>query len=323
MSNFKDIARNKQARYFETNHNIKEFATVKRKPRGYEKPAEFYIECLLKWEDAKDGIIFYMEYRNQILEEIKRLKHEGLYTPSGMMMTHTLRSEHMPWNIFYPMSLTSDSKEMAKCLFNEIIRKTSSSALIDKIISIKIEYAPSNRDNYLGDGTSFDTYVEYVADDGQLGAIGIEVKYTEESYRPGDKERKEAILEHKKHLYWKVMKNSHYFVPEADNGNDGANWSPLVKDDLRQIWRNHLLGASMVQNRDIAHFLSMHLYPSGNTHFHGETGACSKYKKWLSEDGQKTWIAVTFEELFQLIRNYFPKKEHQDWVRYLESRYTY
>lgn len=32
---FKDIARKKQARYFEDNHNIKEFATIKRKPKGY------------------------------------------------------------------------------------------------------------------------------------------------------------------------------------------------------------------------------------------------------------------------------------------------
>lgn len=321
---FRDIARIKQARYFETNHNIKEFATVTRKPRGYVKPAEFYIECLLKWEDAKDGVIFYKQYRRQILHEIEHLKHERLYAPSGMMMTHTLRSEHIPWNLFYPMTLTSESKEMAKGLFNEILKKaSSSSSLIDEIVSIKIEYAPENRENYLGDGTSFDTYVEYLAEDGQLGGIGIEVKYTEEGYRPGDKERKEAILEHKNHLYWKVMKESNYYVPEADNGNDGADWSPLVKDDLRQIWRNHLLGAAMLQNKDIAHFLSMHLYPSGNTHFHGKTGACSKYTKWLSEDGQKTWIAVTFEELFQLIRNYFPKKEHQYWVSYLESRYIY
>ena len=321
---FKDIARKKQARYFEDNHNIKEFATIKRKPKGYKEPVDFRIDCLLKWVDAKSGIIFYEKYRDQILQEIQRLKQAGLYSHSGMMMTHTLRSEHIPWNIFYPMSMTDESKEHAKMIFNEIIRKASASKpLIDKITNIKIEYAPTDRDNYLGDGTSFDTYIEYIAEDGQMGGIGIEVKYTEEGYRPGDKEKKESILEHKKHLYWKVMKESNYFTPEADNGNDGADWSPLVKNDLRQIWRNHLLGASMVQKGDITNFLSMHLYPSGNTHFHGENGACAKYMRYLSADGKETWIAVTFEELFQLIRNTFNDKEHQDWVNYLESRYTY
>ena len=75
---FKDIARNKQARYFEDNHNIKEFATIKRKPKGYKEPVDFRIDCLLKWVDAKSGIIFYEKYRDQILQEIQRLKQAGL-----------------------------------------------------------------------------------------------------------------------------------------------------------------------------------------------------------------------------------------------------
>ena len=65
--------------------------------------------------------------------------------------------------------MTDESKEHAKMIFNEIIRKASASKpLIDKITNIKIEYAPTDRDNYLGDGTSFDTYIEYIAEDGQM-----------------------------------------------------------------------------------------------------------------------------------------------------------
>ena len=90
MSNsFKDIARNKQARYFENNHGVKEYSTIKRKPRGYTEPIDFYVEALLKWDDAKDGIIFYEGYRKQILNEIFRLRKAGIYTPSGMMMRHS------------------------------------------------------------------------------------------------------------------------------------------------------------------------------------------------------------------------------------------
>lgn len=97
---FKTIARNKQARYFERNYGIKEYSTIKRKPRGYTESIDYYVEALLKWNDAKDGIIFYEGYRKQILNEIFRLRKIGVYTPSGMMMRHTLRSEHIPWNIF-------------------------------------------------------------------------------------------------------------------------------------------------------------------------------------------------------------------------------
>lgn len=321
---FKEIARNKQARYFEKNHKIKEFDSVKRKPRGYSEPVFYYIPGLLKWKDAKDGKIFYKGYRDSILKEIEDLKDKGLYAHSGMMMSHTLRSEHIPWNVFYPMSMTEESKENARDVFNSIIQKVSPElSKIAKITAIKIEFAPEPKVDYLGDGTSFDTYIEYVAEDGLEGGIGIEVKYTEEGYRPSEKEKTEAILEHKKHLYWDVMKYSHYYIPDAENGQDGADWSPLVSNDLRQIWRNHLLGASMVRKGDISHFLSLHLYPSGNTHFYGENGAVAEYKKYLSDNGKKTWTAVTFEELFQLIRDNFKSQEHQVWVSYLESRYFF
>ena len=56
--NFKDIARRKQADYFEKHYGITEFATVKRKPRNRTAPIDFYVQALLKWEDAKDGKIF-------------------------------------------------------------------------------------------------------------------------------------------------------------------------------------------------------------------------------------------------------------------------
>ena len=57
--NFKDIARRKQADYFENHYGITEFATVKRKPRGRTETVDFYVPALLKWEDAKDGKIFH------------------------------------------------------------------------------------------------------------------------------------------------------------------------------------------------------------------------------------------------------------------------
>ena len=82
----------------------------------------------------------------------------------------------------------------------------------------------------------------------------------------------------------------------------------------------------MVQHHDITHFLSLHLYPQGNTHFHGDgehEGAVSDYKRWLSEEGQQTWTAVTFEELFQLIQDCFPGHKDKLWINYLKERYLF
>ena len=336
---FKEIARKKQARFFEYNYGIREFATEKRKPRGYAEPIDIYVEALLKWQDAIDGKIFFEGFRGQIMDEIKTLKRKGIYAPSSMMMRHTLRSEHIPWNVFFPMSLDDEKRRHAKDLFNTIIDKVAADLpKIREIVDIKIEYAPKDENAtrapftrcYLNDRTSFDTYIEYIAEDGTKGGIGIEVKYTEEGYQPGGAEKKSAITEHEKpeHRYWDVMKKSGYYIPEAfipDNKHPDL-WSPLVSNSLRQIWRNHLLGAAMVQHQDIKHFLSLHLYPAGNLHFHGDTkriGAVREYEHWLSGKGRKTWTAVTFEELFDLMRECYKEQDYQKWITYLQDRYLF
>ena len=336
---FKNAARNKQARYFMENHGVKEFATVKRKPKDHDEAKEIYVEALLKWDDAKDGIIFYDGYRQQILNAIRILRAFGLYSPSGIMMRHTLRSEHIPWNIFFPMSLSDDMKSHAVDVFNTIIGQVSAELpKIKEITSIKIEFAPKDEQAteapftkcYLNDRTSFDTYIEYVAEDGENGGIGIEVKYTEVGYQPGDTEKKAAITHYKnpKYRYLEVMKKSAYYIPAAfmhDEKHPNLR-SPLVSNELRQVWRNHLLGASMVQHKDINHFLSLHLYPEGNVHFHSDdkhTGAVEYYQRWLGPEGKKSWMAITFEELFKLMEKNYTDQDGRDWVNYLKERYLF
>ena len=321
---FKDIANEKQARYFVDKFGIKEFDTIRRKPTGYPEAKDFLVEALLKWEDAKDGKIFYEGYRQQILDEIKQRKEAGSYAPSGMMMRHALRSEHMPWNIFFPMSLSEDKKNHAKDLFNSILTKVSlNGPKIKEITGINIDYAPKKDDK-----STFDVYVEYVAEDGAKGGIGITVKYTEKGVQPSDKEKDELITNYKHSPFYAVMKESAYFIPKAFRREKTGlrAWSPLVRNELRQIWRNHLLGASMVQNEDIKHFLSLLVYPKGNTHFQGDkthNGAVRNYKQWLTPEGLKTWQAITFEDLFLLIQKNFTDPDGSAWVNYLKERYLF
>lgn len=241
--NFKDIAREKQALYFEKNYGIRGFATVIRTLRGYAEGKEIPVRALLKWEDAKDGKIFYEGYRKQILDEIYRLRKAGIYKPSGMMMRHTLCSEHIPWNVFFPMSISEGNKNHAKDIFNTIIEKLSLELpIIKEIKDIKIEYAPRDEQatkeptkSYLNDRTSFDAYIEYIAEDEKRGGIGIEVKYTEEGYSPGDKEKKAAITDYKEYRYFDVMNKSGYYIPAAFMPDEKHPdlWSPLVCNELR------------------------------------------------------------------------------------------
>ena len=90
--------------------------------------------------------------------------HEGL-------MGNMLRSEHIPWNVFYPMNL---DKQATLTLLKEILKTDE----IDKVTDIRIEWAPE-KEEALDDNTSFDTYIEYIYNGKECG-VGIEVKYTEE-----------------------------------------------------------------------------------------------------------------------------------------------
>ena len=52
-------------------------------------------------------------------------------------------------------------------------------------------------------------------------------------------------------------------------------------------------------------------------------GAVKYYQSWLSPEGQKTWKAITFEELFHLIQENFTDSQGNDWANYLKERYLF
>ena len=224
-----------------------------------------------------------------------------------MLFSNMLRSEHIPYNIFTPME---EDLNAATTLFNEIIDGS-----ISKISHIRIEFAGNadGRSEYLNDGTSFDTFIEYISSDGSIGGIGIEVKYTENGYPIGVKERED--IENINGLYYQMTKDSHWYIPTL-------NILSFIKaNHLRQIWRNHILGYSMLRRGDIQHFHHIHLYPVGNKHFHER--AIPEYKTLLTESGKVSFIALTYESLFDMIGKIFVSEKQQDWLKYLRKRYLW
>ena len=182
---------------------------------------DFYDEknpqVILSPNAAKQGLIFCDTYRELIKSKVK--------SKSSMLFSNMLRSEHIPYNIFTPME---EDLNAATTLFNEIIGGSISK------ISHRIEFAGNadDRSEYLNDGTSFDTFIEYISSDGSIGGIGIEVKYTENGYPIGVKERKD--IENTNGLYYQMTKDSHWYIPTL-------NILSFIKaNHLRQIWRNHI-----------------------------------------------------------------------------------
>ena len=215
-----------------------------------------------------------------------------------------LRSEHIPFNFFGP--LVSD---------RELARQVIGSAFGIKCsgdIQFKFEYAPEPKGNYLDDATAFDVFVKCTGQSGETIGLGIEVKYTEQSYPIGKKES--VKVRELQSPYSLVTRESGCFTADVLN-KLGAEDNELAKDKLRQIWRNHLLGLAIVRNKDLSRFYSITLFPSGNHHF---IEAIPAYKGRLvpaASDGVK---ACTYEDFITAIDG---DGAVQEWKEFLKVRY--
>jgi hypothetical protein len=211
--------------------------------------------------------------------------------------SNLLRSEHIPFNCFAP--LISDQSTTLKILHEAF--KIS----LSRIDDFQIEFAPSPKGEYLNDDTSFDTYISGSSQDGRTIGIGIEVKYTERGYSIGEREKQS--LGNPDSPYWTVADKSGVFTDPRDK--------TVTKNALRQVWRNHLLGLSMIQHPDVDEFYSVTLFPEGNRHFHE---VLPKYRELLKPDQRQYLIGCTFEDFITAI----PEEEpYANWKRYLYRRY--
>ena len=210
-----------------------------------------------------------------------------------------LRSEHRPFNMLAPLgSRPGLMQSVLKEAFGLELRQP---------FQMKLEWAPSPAAQYLGDMTSFDAYIQGRDADGKRVGLGIEVKYTERGYRIGTSEAER--VRDQESTYWVTTRESGLF--------GGGGCGELAEDDLRQIWRNHLLGLSMVRHNDIGKFVSVTLYPAGNQHF---THALRKYRSHLEATAQGCVRGCTFEQYMSSLRG---DKEIEAWKEYLKTRYLF
>jgi len=230
----------------------------------------------------------YCEYGNRLTEVDGRALlnyYDGLGVRSELRRRYPryskkrdadmLRSEHIPFNMLAPL--------VGRPGLTRLVLGAAFGLDLGGPYETRLEWAPEPADSYLGDRTSFDSYVQGVGADGELVGVGIEVKYTERGYRLGASEA--ARVRDLESTYWATTRESGLFAADGDHG--------LAHDDLRQIWRNHILGLAMVQRGDIAKFVSVILYPAGNEHF---TMALHDYKGHLVEGARASVRGCTFED---------------------------
>ena len=297
------------------------YSEFKRKAREHQVKFREDILCVeynkypnvLIFADARKGLVFYEGFREEILAELKKPIPKTSSAPSGQMLTNLLRSEHIPYNIFFPMN-----KDLSGCkdLFNHILGKEE----ILRIKDIKIEHHPEPIEDYLSDHTAFDVYISYIDTNNKECGIGIEVKYTEKEYALKEGTSEYAHVKDEQGNtrlfgpYLNATIDSKYFKDEVTH-------DILVANKFRQIWRNHILGASMVLRGDIEKFTSITVYPEANVHFHND--AMPDYYELLTETGKNTFIPLTYEELFSLMDKYLNIENGKEWNLYLRQRYLF
>lgn len=247
-------------------------------------------------KDGENGKNFYDDFG--IFDAVKKYRkyNKPLYS-------NLLRSEHIPFNFFIPLNR---DRNYCRKIISDILN--SNIASIDRI---EIEYAPKPKESYLNDGTSFDAYIEYTNTDDSKGMIGIEVKYTEKEYKLQPNSKQEKDVSDINSVYYEVTGKCGLFKTNSID--------VLSTDKFRQIWRNHILGESILfaDNNKFQHFTSLTLFPVDNKHF---VETSKEYIDLLVRNDNK-FIALTYEDFFALLRNHCPNNDYGKWINYLTTRY--
>lgn len=278
---------------------------------GFKKSGSFQFngkpeikETILHDDDARLGANFYCYKEPAEWENLKQWAKENRGKAVNFLsnnLKHMVRSEHIVYNLFYPLDKLRESDDHALKKFMKAI----SGLQVDEVNEIKVEYAGAKHKSvYLDDNTSFDAFMSFKS--GKLKvALGIELKYTELSYAYGETEKEKLYSPDSP--YMQVAKECGYFKD--------FNVEELKTTKLKQPFRNHLLGISMKGQGEFDEFISIHLYPAGNSY---QEKVVKEYKQHLNQKFQHTFIGLTFEDFIGRARKAGIKG---DWLNYFENRY--
>jgi hypothetical protein len=73
----------------------------------------------------------------------------------------------------------------------------------------------------------------------------------------------------------------------------------------------------MIKN-GLDEFMSVHLFPAGNTY---QANTALAYQKTIKLEMQSTFKPVTYEQFIATGLEIFKRKEERNWLAYLEERY--
>lgn len=221
---------------------------------------------------------------NYLSPEIAHIaRREVAYREVGAMIdlerleTNLLSSMPLTFNLFSPLTTKLDRADTLLYALIPDFRGLSRKVLF--------EHSPGRGNpRFTGDYTAFDAVVRYSRSDGRKGFVGFEVKYSESMREP------EAKLRPR---YDELSEKSGLYLDHAE--------AALRSNPLQQLWREHLLAQSMIDNGlyDEGYFVT--IIPALNYH---AQSAVETYRAQLREreEGKVRYVNLTLEDVVDKIR---------------------
>lgn len=280
--------------------NARLLQSIWREKHGYPKIKKYgnYIEV----DEIREKLgNFLTENIKKIAKDCIDKKHKK-FIDEERLFKNMLSSQPLCFNLFGELYRNLDS---ATKLFNRLFPE-----IVKEITSIEFEYSLSRKDNkYTDDNTAFDVFLEYNSHYNKNGFIGIEVKYSEKI--DDSKKYEEKYYSNHGKRYDEIAKESKIF--------DENKLNEIVrKSKIQQIWRNHLLVLSMLQDKSLNYKEGMFviLYPKDNENC---VDAIKRYKNVFVEDNDREnrFYAITLEDIIKTLKEISDAK----WIEDFEDRY--
>ena len=198
----------------------------------------------IPWAEETLGNFLTETIRGVVRREALSNKQEhGRLLETRRLISNLLSSQPLCFNLFGELQ---QDLPLASRIFADLTARR-----VHEVTRIAFEYSPGRGNpHYTGDFSAFDVYVEFTTPNNSQGFIGIEVKYHENlqgkpaAHRP---------------RYDEVAAAMGCFRDEA--------LAQLRQAPLQQIWRDHLLAGSLLQqDQHFADGFFVFLYPKDNTH---------------------------------------------------------
>lgn len=244
-----------------------------RSPKGKRRKMGSRLDA----ESAKQGGNFLsadiakLAFRESVYREI------GAVIEQERLWTNMLSSQPLCFNLLGGMKLDAQkANQFFRHLFPDYVAAVE---------GIYFEHSPGRGNPaFTGDNTAFDVFVVCITPDGERGFIAIEVKYSETMAEP---------LAALRPRYEELSRlTGIYKDPDS---------LALRGNPLQQLWREHMLSRTMIDNElySIGRFVVIH--PKQNHHC---TAAMNAYRKHLVSDDPNVsgFQVVTLDDCIETFR---------------------